>query len=76
VCSGDVLLLLGFGLHLVFAATGLPTATAEVYAVFQDMLEIFFLAHASFLLCLLSSRFYPFISPLSTLISGGTASHR
>ena len=44
VSTGDVFLLLGFGLHLLFFLTR-TTATSEVDTVLQNLLEITLLTH-------------------------------
>ena len=44
VGTSDVLLFLGLGLHLVVLLAG-TTATSEVYAILQNVLEIRFLTH-------------------------------
>ena len=45
VCAGDVLLLLGLGLHLAFAGVAALAAPAEVDAVLQDLLKVVVSAH-------------------------------
>ena len=50
VGTSDVLLFLGLGLHLVVLLAG-TTATSEVYAIYQDVLEIFFSCSHILLFC-------------------------
>ena len=50
VSTSDVLLFLRLGLHLVVLLAG-TTATSEVYAIYQDVLEILFSCSHILLFC-------------------------
>ena len=64
VCAGDVLFLLGFGLHLAFAGVTALAAPAEVDAVLQDLLKV--VCHRNSQFSVLNSQF----------INGGTGGRR